>query len=469
MNCPEFYIYKNGYCLSCALIALSNEGIDKWYQDGKCVEKCDGDFAIYDNERFICLDCKERTNISGIIYCGCYEGTVKSEEDNICYLPEDESIKKLLLIRPNTQCYLRDGLTHNYCNQNNTFTCEIKSYSGYSFPNCICKKGYSGKYCEFVDNSEPDLNGNMDNILNKKDDIIEESNPSIIAKIRGIVFFLEKDNNNNYNYIKLIETTNIDLYISATIKTIRNDLNLNSARQQIYDIIELAVYFLKYKINIQRLRNLEDQDSRSQLNYILDNAHYLNYLINRQNNVNYNIQSDGLGLISFISYQKKFSKDESFLTYIKNITYISNIIGYINISNEAILDSNVLILTFFNGSLFDKEFEGVKVNFSTNNEIVDPNDLKNFYLYLYSSNIHFNFELANYYISKNIEIYNKYDKCFIEPCYFNTKFEFDLTQKYRKNNVFQKWSADNQYCKYHSFEEKSNTIELFYRDNYSYW
>ena len=115
----------------------------------------------------------------------------------------------------------------------------------------------------------------MDKILNKTDDIIEESNPVIISKIRGIIFFLEKDNN-NFNYIKLIKKNNIDLYISATIKTIKNDLNNHSTKQQIYDIVELAVYFLKYKTINQRLRNLEDNDYLPKLNYILDNAHYFN-------------------------------------------------------------------------------------------------------------------------------------------------------------------------------------------------
>ena len=154
-------------------------------------------------------------------------------------------------------------------------------------------------------------------------------------------------------------------------------------------------------------------------------------------------------------------KEESFLTFIKNTTNISNTTGYINILNdEEINKDNILIITFFNGLLFEKEFEGIKIKFSTNNGTVEPTNINNFSLYLYSSNINVNSELANYYSAKNIRIYNKYDKCFTEPCYFNKKLEFYLTQEYRKNHVYQKLSPDSKYCKYNSFEEKSNTIEL---------
>ena len=59
-----------------------------------------------------------------------------------------------------------------------------------------------------------------------------------------------------------------------------------------------------------------------------------------------------------------------------------------------------------------------------------------------------------------INIYDKYDPCFTDACFTSENFEFDLTQKYRKKNVFQKWSLDSEICKYHSFENASNNIEI---------
>ena len=61
-------------------------------------------------------------------------------------------------------------------------------------------------------------------------------------------------------------------------------------------------------------------------------------------------------------------------------------------------------------------------------------------------------DLAKYYLDKNIDIYNENDPAFNDPCFISEKFEFDLTQKYRKNKVFQKQSYSNPKCIYQKFD-----------------
>ena len=182
--------------------------------------------------------------------------------------------------------------------------------------------------------------------------------------------------------------------------------------------------------------------------------------------VNYNIQSDGLNLVSFICY-KKNAIDESFKNYIKNTTFSSNITGYINLMDNKVNNDELVILTFLNKKLYQfylneaEQSNGIIINFSTNNPNTYLKNLKDFNLYIYSSDINVNYDLANYYQTYNISIYDKDDKCFTEPCYINKNLEYDLTQKYRKKNVFQKWSVENVLCRYNSFEIASNNIELF--------
>ena len=469
-KCPDFTIPVAGidgnWCITCAQQALAPGGdpLRIWYENEKCVYQCDNvKYFIYDEINHYCLDCIEKTNITGIVKCGCLEGTVKSPLDGVCYLPEDPEIKKAILSRPNTQCYRIDGTTHNYCKDNTTTSkCEVISISGADFPVCHCNGGYTGKYCEKKNNSI-NLNDNIDFILNNTDKI-NEGDPRVISKIRGITYFIEKDNSETNN----INTNKINLFLEASIKCLNDALNEQHKHPQIYDVIELSVHFLIYKIkNFRRLRLLQEENKQDQnnLNFILENTHYLNYLANKNNtDSNYNIQSDGLNLISFISYRAD-AIDDSFRTYIKNMTYNNSIIGYTNLKNNKVSNANektIAVLTIINRKLYDlnSSENGLIFNFSISNNNIDLADLKDFYAYIYSKNIDVDYELANYYQAKNVNIYDKYDPCFKDACFTSENFEFDLTQQYRKKYVFQKWSLESEICRYHSFESASNNIEL---------
>ena len=173
--------------------------------------------------------------------------------------------------------------------------------------------------------------------------------------------------------------------------------------------------------------------------------------------------TDGLNLISFISY-KKSAIDEGFKNYVRDITSSSNIIGYIDLKNNNVKNNELIILTLINRKLNLSDSEqssGIVFNVSTQNQNINLKDLNDFNLYVYSYDIHVNYELAIYYKSKNISIYDKNDKCFTEPCYISEPFQFDLTQKYRKKHVFQKWAVNNSNCRFNSFESTSNNIDIF--------
>ena len=434
---------------------------ERWYQNGTCVSQCSGDFLIYDKINLICLKCNETTNETGKIVCGCLEGNVKSPVDGICYLPESLNIKNLISLNPDVQCYINDGKSHNYCKNDTTSICKVEKISGSSFPVCYCKDGYTGKYCENKIN-EIDLNNNIDAILNRiSNDKIDEGDVVVISKIRGIVHFIEKDK----AYAEKINKNKIKSFLGASMNCIKEAINNEHKIPQIYDVIEITVYFLLFNINnSKRLRLLEEEaENRNNLALILENAHYLNYLANINYSELHKIQSDKLNLLSFISYRIN-AIDDSFKEYIKNMTYSSNIIGYTNL-NPQISDNNaniMVIITIFNRTLRYLNYsleDGLTVNLSIPNND-NLRRFENFYVYIYSPNINISFDLANYYQAKNINIYNKNDPCFKDDCFTSENFEYDLTQKYRKKHVFQKWSLNSEICKYNSFEIKSNNIEI---------
>ena len=64
-----------------------------------------------------------------------------------------------------------------------------------------------------------------------------------------------------------------------------------------------------------------------------------------------------------------------------------------------------------------------------------------------------NAELYKYYKTKGIDIYDPNDKAFNEPCYINKNFDYDLPQKYRKNNLYQGFKVvGDEPCTYSSLD-----------------
>ena len=459
--CDDYLIPYNKGCVSCLTLSeIDDDYLNrKYYQNKGCVEECkfSEGYAIFNRALFICLNCSVRTNMSGVLLCGCLEGTVKSYEDDICYLPESPEIKKLLLLKSNIQCYLEDGMTHNYCANETTEECTTYGSSGHLFPQCHCIKGYTGKYCEVKEN-DINLQIKIDKILSDESrNEIDETNPTIISNIRGITFFLEK---NGSEYIKTIASTSIDNYIIKSIKCLDKMKENNGISSQIYDVLELALYFLKYKIeDTKNIRNLEEKEYyEKNLNYIIDNLHYANYLGNKDISQGYNIQNSGLRLVSFINYKKSEVDSDDFKYEMANTTQFK-IMEYINANMS---NNDYIFVTLINMSLFNNTEEnndlGVKAYFSTRNLDINIREYKDIQFFISSQDINFNYQLAQYYQDRKINIYDKKDKAFVEPCYLSKLFDFDLTQKYRKQNIFQKRYYGNENCEYINFESKFNRL-----------
>ena len=470
MDCPEFQVAYLSKCWSCSELIKNNviSSEEKWFQNGKCVTKCNFTlgFGIFNEKSFYCQQCSEKTMMKDLntgenyYLCYCLEGTVKSFEDDICYLPEMDEITKLTNIQRNTQCFKADGKTHNYChnneNSNHTKDCLVESINGYFFPSCICEEEYSGKYCEFR-KDKVNLTDNINYILSDNN-IINEANITIISKIRGISYFLETESN---TYIKHFNDNQMSLYINSSVQIFASIIN--SGRKtvpQIFDVVELAIYFLSYRIKNKKLRNLQEMDNdRKNLDYLLNNLHYINVQANINSTTNYKIQTDRMNLTTFVVYKIHDLEDESFKLEMANMKYFK-VMEYINMNMTD--ENDLIFITLINSSLYDtsQTNEGdfdVTAFFSTSRDVNNTNTLqnkKNFIFHISSLAINFNFDLAEYYKNKNIKIYDINDEAFNDPCYLSEDFDFDITQKYRKNNIFQKISFGNDVCKYINFEYK---------------
>ena len=85
---------------------------------------------------------------------------------------------------------------------------------------------------------------------------------------------------------------------------------------------------------------------------------------------------------------------------------------------------------------------------------------KNFKVNLPSTVSVFNEDLFKYYLSKGINIYDPNDKAFTDPCFISKNFDYDLTQKYRRKNLYQGYKITSDACIYVKYDLTTNRIEF---------
>ena len=449
-------------CLTCSQYYSGHNETNKknYFQNGKCVKECDYDdgYCRLAENSFVCKKSDSRTIQSDNTYiCGCLFGTVllhKENDDNVCYLPEDSKILNELGTNSNLQCRSTSDI-YNYCqNQVNNIThtkdCITYRFSGYDYPKCICEVGFTGIYCEFEEDNV-NLNYSLVKIFNKSEDNEISDNIEAISYIRGINYIFENDKNDD-NY-KKISKTYIDNYIEYTKNKIDSLINNDkvTVEKTIYDILDLCIYLMKkniqYASDNSNLRELADT-TENDLKDLLDNVHYLHKKSNKDIKVDYNIQSSNLSQISFITYKKNKINSEDFKRSVNDTSRRK--LSYLDIET-----SNNIYVTTINRELTDNE-EGVIVYVS----IEDNDNLNIEYPFLFYVSIldNFNYNLAKYYHIKGIDIYDENHKAFTEPCFISESFPFDLTQKYRKNNIFQKKSLSSPNCTYYDLDINANKV-----------
>lgn len=93
----------------------------------------------------------------------------------------------------------------------------------------------------------------------------------------------------------------------------------------------------------------------------------------------------------------------------------------------------------------------------SNGEKFDLSSCKNTQLSIVATNIP-NSELGQLYSSKGIDIYNPKDPAFQEPCYISDNFDYDLTQKYRRQNIYQNQTFKIDGCNYDHVDYTNNII-----------
>lgn len=153
-----------------------------------------------------------------------------------------------------------------------------------------------------------------------------------------------------------------------------------------------------------------------------------------------------------------------------NMTYINaqksmtdlGISSYITIQTEYYSNYSAISMKGDNGT------STVLVRFydSTTNNIVEVNPNNKITMEIESTLQDMNDTLYLYFISKGLDIYNIEDPAFTDPCYINKRLEYDLSQKYRKQDLFQgKYLKPAQECLYEG--ANLETQRLLFKCNFT--
>ena len=110
-----------------------------------------------------------------------------------------------------------------------------------------------------------------------------------------------------------------------------------------------------------------------------------------------------------------------------------------------------------------KSLEGLYLKANANNEKGEEIDVvkkvENYKLYINNETIDINYDLYKIYKDKNINVYKKEDECFKEKCWISDNFDFDLTQNYRRFNVYQGKNFYDNVCEINDeYEEISYVL-----------
>ena len=488
------YITYNNTCYSsCSNNNLINLNLKEYNKT--CIQKCPSLMGITSFNNDKCILCSSLGNnyieINGICSNNCPIETIFYK--NECIFPEILNLNENVV-----SC-------ENYCYNNGV------CYYENSIPKCNCSKGFIGTLCEiYEDLIDIYFNNNIEifiptrNIFGERENesIFNLNNISLLGKIKLINVLIKYKNqlfidNIMQSYIAnyLLKSVNITkIFYSGRNTNLLYNLNtFNKMKSKaMFELIGLVfkIFMEKYEenknknirylqnennINIENMNNSEIQNIKKSYVHLLKEIGYSLHK-NEMENELYDINKC---YVLYDSYDQLFIlrmfNNKNSITSCSNFAIDKNI-GFANITscnNNNFNDSGYFsyMITYINYSFSNID------NLNYSYIMIDALEINNPYennnnIFLYNcsnlnislpiiENKRINYSLYKYYKNKGINIYQSSDKAFSDKCFRSDKFNIDLTQIYRKQNIYQNitFNGDNHNCIFYSLDNKM--INLF--------
>lgn len=411
-----------------------------YQQEGECVEQCSDGYGLEKKGDTQCIKCPSLKQ----------NGICVNECDKNSYI---NSKNECVVIGGSDICQ------DNYCENGE---CEIVKGKA----TCNCIQGFIGLRCETENNTaaiDQSINEKLDKMFGEDSSVIDITDNGNVGEIKSLTYLIKEGHTTSDG---LANSGKIKSQIETILDQMREGSNREKKeRKGLLHLIGLGLVIQLRKLKSQTFRLL--LDDLDDIRTLLDNAREFNQQLGK-------------------AYSQNINQDETLLEYDEgeNIYYqiYSNTPKSISQNKNEVLLNGISLVDL--SRCFDSNSKTTYIVTEVSKEIMNiigsTNDSNNLYIDVAQNgvvlalptcqNIIFkipfngiiNQELYKFYKQRGIDIYNKNDPAFTEPCYYNDRFDYDLTQKYRRFNLFQKqeFTPSSSDCTYEDLDLETNLISF---------
>ena len=475
------------------------------YEEGnKCVEECSEDYGLEFASSNTCVNCDSIHKYADNGYCkACDE-----ENESWCRAPTYYSKDIKVPSCDSYECY------------NNESYCYIKNFEAY----CECGEGFFGLRCEL------DLKNASSKAKELVDDFLVPTENGRISYDEDGELLYDLDNENNIQKIR--EISNLVKEPKIAVKVGRRKIKklfhsvgtmimkmvdgVIDSHPNILELFDLATNLVTSNLQIRGLlRNLDEENgiNNSEEDEIPFWDEEEEFILNEEEEIEklkdlLNQAREIYKLITFKDIENgDFSKESANVDYFKSRTIYYQRWYNNEESNKRIFEGSkandeLSIIDFSTCTAKETKIIYIMVSFSSNvrkvlenyenennktiiNSYTDSYDItrgvsnaKKYYLsdctnltaYLPINYKEINLEKYKFYKQANIDIYNPNDKAFRESCYITNGFDYDLTQKFRKKEIYENKTFVSNDCEYIGIDTTYEKVKMLcqYKESFNY-
>ena len=374
---------------------------------------------------------------------------------------EDLTAELVIYEKNNTEYISFQGFYITF-SKNTQPTLEVGKCNGGLFlgGNCKCPKNYYGKFCSYTKEHAIDFTGHFASFLNGTDNI-NLTNQTLHNELLEFTTIISQDNSIN---IDLLSISNNPIY--DDIQGLGGSTHIEV--EAMFYLTSIVIADLQTKMHLRRLSQ-DDKKIKERIEKLFEQLRTvtldvtfeekngcLAYELPIQHIFYYKINQEQKAINQYLQLMNETNRTFVQLDKVNNT---QNGFYFLLVNNKDLSKNNLSIQMEFHPQQQQKRL--LKQSEQTNkNEVTIYFSINEFNENIFTNKV--NLTLFQEYAKKNINILLQEDPIFDDKCYSTDSklFDYDLTQQYRKTNLYQNHSLiiDGSSCKYKGVNEEGTYI-----------